>query len=116
MSTAALSSELADINFEKTSTLFNLAAIQSQIGAMANCTSDDGLKTAAKNFQGAATAFEAVAAVVHKHYTTPPSSDLDPTLLHALSQLMLVRVGRGDARGVGRREREKKKDGADADP
>ena len=86
--------ELADINFEKTSTLFNVAAIQSQIGAMSNCTSDDGLKTAAKNFQGAATCFEAVAAVVHKHYTTPPSSDLDPTLLHALSQLMLVgRIG-----------------------
>lgn len=42
---------LSDINFERVSVLFCIAALQSQIGALANSSSDEGLKTSLKAFQ-----------------------------------------------------------------
>ncbi len=42
---------LASASYEKMCLLFNIGALQSQIAASQNLTSDDGLKTAAKYFQ-----------------------------------------------------------------
>jgi hypothetical protein len=49
---------LASASYEKMCLLFNIGALQSQIAASQNLTSDDGLKTAAKYFQ------------VNKHYSS----------------------------------------------
>ncbi|EGD72559.1 hypothetical protein PTSG_00583 [Salpingoeca rosetta] len=81
---------LEDINFEMINVLYNMGAVHSQIGAMANISSDAGLKHASVNFQSAAVCFKNVAAQVHKYYTKPPSSDLQPMFLNALSFLMLA--------------------------
>eukprot|EP00043_Microstomoeca_roanoka_P007973 m.76873 g.76873 ORF g.76873 m.76873 type:complete len:900 (-) comp14045_c0_seq1:63-2762(-) len=81
---------LEDINFEFINVLFNIGAVHSQIGAMANLSSDSGLRHASVNFQSAATIFNTVAAQIHKYYTKPPSNDLQPMFLHALSFLMLA--------------------------
>jgi programmed cell death 6-interacting protein len=82
---------LTDINFEKICVLYCIAALQSAIGAISNYNSDEGLKAAAKHFQGAAVTFRAAASMVHKFYTNPPSNDLNPTLLNSLHVVMLVR-------------------------
>ena len=42
---------LASASYEKICLLFNIGALQSQIAASQNLTSDDGLKSAAKYFQ-----------------------------------------------------------------
>eukprot|EP00730_Choanoeca_flexa_P020286 TRINITY_DN9918_c0_g1_i1.p1 TRINITY_DN9918_c0_g1~~TRINITY_DN9918_c0_g1_i1.p1 ORF type:complete len:877 (+),score=239.98 TRINITY_DN9918_c0_g1_i1:62-2692(+) len=84
--------ELADINFEKISVLFCIGALQSCIGAISNYNSDEGLKTANKSFQSAASTFRAAASEVHKFYTDPPSNDLSPTLLNALQLVMLAQA------------------------
>ena len=44
-------SALPTAAFERACTLFNIAAMNSQIGALQNPEDDDGLKTAAKHFQ-----------------------------------------------------------------
>lgn len=46
-----ISAGLASASYEKMCLLFNIGALQSQIAASQNLTSDDGLKTAAKYFQ-----------------------------------------------------------------
>eukprot|EP00045_Choanoeca_perplexa_P013490 m.153355 g.153355 ORF g.153355 m.153355 type:complete len:893 (+) comp16368_c0_seq3:1586-4264(+) len=83
---------LSDINFEKINVLFCLGALQSCIGAISNYNSDEGLKTANKSFQSAASTFKAAASEVHKYYTDPPSNDLNPTLLSALQLVMLAQA------------------------
>lgn len=42
---------IASSSYERVCLLFNIAALQSQVGQSQNLTSDDGLKTAAKLFQ-----------------------------------------------------------------
>eukprot|EP00056_Hartaetosiga_gracilis_P016208 m.4283 g.4283 ORF g.4283 m.4283 type:complete len:832 (+) comp3854_c0_seq1:1357-3852(+) len=81
---------LKDMNFETICTLYNIGALHTQIGVQANTSSDSGLKNASINFQNAAVVFNAVAKSVHKFYTNPPSGDLDPNYLSALSFLMLA--------------------------
>eukprot|EP00055_Hartaetosiga_balthica_P014972 m.85484 g.85484 ORF g.85484 m.85484 type:complete len:832 (+) comp8744_c0_seq1:75-2570(+) len=81
---------LTDVNFETICVLYNIGAVHSQIGALANTSSDSGLKNASINFQSAASVFNAVAQQVHKYYTDAPSGDLDPNYLSALSFLMLA--------------------------
>ncbi|EDQ89503.1 uncharacterized protein MONBRDRAFT_32312 [Monosiga brevicollis MX1] len=83
---------LEDVNYEKICVLFCIAALQSQIGAISNYNSDEGLKTAAKNFQGAASIFRAAASEVHRYYTTTPSNDINSTLLNALHLVMLAQA------------------------
>ncbi|XP_043204066.1 programmed cell death 6-interacting protein-like [Amphibalanus amphitrite] len=79
---------VASFAFERICMLFNIAALQSQIAAVQNFESDDGLKTAAKMLQHAASNFNHLKTGVMSAIHQEPTPDLNPETLAALSQLM----------------------------
>ena len=79
---------IASFAFERICLLFNIAALQSQIAAVQNFESDDGLKTAAKMLQHAASNFSHLKTGVMSAIHQEPTPDLNPETLAALSQLM----------------------------
>jgi programmed cell death 6-interacting protein len=78
----------------KVCVLFNIAALHSQIAASQSMSLDEGVKAAIANFQSAASAFRQLASLVPAFFKSPPTNDLQPALLTALSELMLAQVRR----------------------
>ncbi|XP_037071951.1 programmed cell death 6-interacting protein-like [Pollicipes pollicipes] len=79
---------IASFAFERVCILFNIAALQSQIAAVQNFESDDGLKMAAKMLQHSASNFHYLKTTVMSAIHQEPTPDLNPETLAALSQLM----------------------------
>lgn len=83
-----------NVRYERASTLFNYAALDSHLAATADRTTELGLKTACNKFQQSAGTFHYLHSL-----TTPPSSidsnptiDLLPTTLKMCSNLMLAQA------------------------
>ncbi len=75
------------VAFEKASVLFNLAALHTQIGARQDRTvNSDTADAAVDNFLRAAGTLR----YIGEHFTHPPSFDLAPHTLEALTALFLV--------------------------
>jgi len=75
------------VAFEKASVLFNLAALHTQIGSKQDRqTSSDTADAAVDNFLRAAGTLR----YIGEHFTHPPSFDLAPHTLDALTSLFLV--------------------------
>lgn len=81
---------IASSSYERVCLLFNIAALQSQVGQSQNLTSDDGLKTAAKLFQLSSGIFAHLHPIVLSSVQADPTPDLHPDTLSALSALMLA--------------------------
>ncbi|XP_064396654.1 programmed cell death 6-interacting protein-like isoform X2 [Halichondria panicea] len=75
--------------YEQCCVLFNIGALQSQIAKSQNFDSDEGIKNAAKHFQGAAGTFQLLQEKVFAHLQTAPTPDLSAESTTALIQLML---------------------------
>jgi hypothetical protein len=76
------------VAFEKASVLFNLAALHTQIGSKQDRQLDsDSADGAVDNFLRAAGTLR----YIGEHFTHPPSFDLAPHTLDALTALFLVR-------------------------
>ncbi|ESO86831.1 hypothetical protein LOTGIDRAFT_207048 [Lottia gigantea] len=78
--------------YERVCMLFNIAALQSQIAAVQNNDSDEGLKTAAKYFQQACGIYGHLKDVVMSHVQQDPTPDINPDTVSALSSLMLAQA------------------------
>nr|CCF17539.1 ALG-2 interacting protein X/1 [Paracentrotus lividus] len=74
--------------FEKVCVLFNIAAMNSQVAALQSMDDDDGLKSAAKQFQTAAGIFSHVKGSVYSAVQQVRTYDMQPECLGALSSLM----------------------------
>ncbi|XP_041371730.1 programmed cell death 6-interacting protein-like isoform X2 [Gigantopelta aegis] len=83
---------IASAMYEKVCMLFNIAALQSQIAAVQNHDSDEGLKCAAKYFQQSCGIFGHLKDIVMSHIQQDPTPDLSPDTLNALSALMLAQA------------------------
>ena len=81
---------MTSLAYERMCCLFNLAAFQSQVAAVQNQESDEGLKLAAKLLQSAAGIFAYLKANVMGALQQEPTMDLNPDTLAALSALMLA--------------------------
>ena len=78
------------VAFEKASVLFNLAALHTQIGSKQDRQLDsDAADGAVDNFLRAAGTLR----YIGEHFTHPPSFDLAPHTLDALTALFLVSPG-----------------------
>lgn len=84
--------EIANAHYEKVCVLFNIAALQTQIGCTQNFESADGLIMAAKCFQNAAIIFKNLITVVQTHFKTPPSPEFQSVILGPLSDIMLAQA------------------------
>ncbi|XP_071493136.1 programmed cell death 6-interacting protein-like [Diadema antillarum] len=78
--------------FEKVCVVFNIAAMNSQVGALQSSDDDDGLKNAAKQFQAAAGLFSYVKSNVYSAVQQIRTYDMQPDCLGALSALMLAQA------------------------
>jgi programmed cell death 6-interacting protein len=78
--------------YERCCVLFNIGALQSQIAKSQNFDNDDGLKSAAKHFQGAAGAFQLLQEQVFARLQRAPTPDLSAESTTALQQLMLAQA------------------------
>eukprot|EP01137_Pigoraptor_chileana_P016237 Opistho-2@5709 len=79
------------LQYERACVLFNIAALQSQLGGGQSITSDAGLKAAATYFQASAGTLLHLADVVSKSIL-PQSADFARDLLSALSGAMLAQA------------------------
>lgn len=78
--------------YERCCVLFNIGSLQSQIAKSQNFDSDEGIKNAAKHFQGAAGTFQMLQEQVFAHLQTAPTPDLSAECTTALVQLMLAQA------------------------
>ena len=83
---------MTSFSYERVCCLFNLAAFQSQIAAVQNQESDEGLKLATKLLQLAAAIFSYLKANVMGAIQQEPTPDLNPETLGAISSLMLAQA------------------------
>ncbi|ELU08014.1 hypothetical protein CAPTEDRAFT_93887 [Capitella teleta] len=74
------------IIYEKGAILFNLGSLYTQIGAKQDRTTASGLTSALESFQRAAGAFR----TLHESFSNAPSTDMQPTTLEMLTELMLA--------------------------
>lgn len=81
---------MSSLAYERMCSLFNLAAFQSQVAAVQNIETDEGLKLAAKLLQHAATIFTYIKGSVMAALQQEPTPDLNPETLSALAALMLA--------------------------
>ncbi|CAK9828677.1 Tyrosine-protein phosphatase non-receptor type 23 [Anthophora retusa] len=79
---------LANIRFEIISILYNIGAMHTQLGALTERTSADGMKMACSHFQCAAWAFEHL----KNSYPQPSGVDLAPELMTFMHQLCLAQA------------------------
>lgn len=79
---------LANIRFEIISILYNIGAMHTQLGALTERTSADGMKMACAHFQCAAWAFEHL----KNSYPQPSGVDLAPELMTFMHQLCLAQA------------------------
>ncbi|XP_026668804.1 tyrosine-protein phosphatase non-receptor type 23 isoform X2 [Ceratina calcarata] len=79
---------LANIRFEIISILYNIGAMHTQLGALTERTSAEGMKMACAHFQCAAWAFEHL----KNSYPQPPGVDLAPELMTFMHQLCLAQA------------------------
>ncbi|XP_076756719.1 tyrosine-protein phosphatase non-receptor type protein myopic isoform X1 [Xylocopa sonorina] len=79
---------LANIRFEIISILYNIGAMHTQLGALTERTSADGMKMACAHFQCAAWAFEHL----KNSYPQPSGLDLAPELMTFMHQLCLAQA------------------------
>ncbi len=68
------------------------AVDRAQVAAAQPLHGDEALRAAATLFQASACAFAALAALVQQRFHPPPTGDLQPALLLALSALMLAQA------------------------
>ncbi|KAK7092226.1 programmed cell death 6-interacting protein-like isoform X2 [Littorina saxatilis] len=83
---------IASAAYEKVCMLFNIAALQSQIGSIQNFESDEGLKTAVKLFQQSCGILGHLKDIVLSHVQQEPTPDLNPDTLSSLSAVMLAQA------------------------
>jgi programmed cell death 6-interacting protein len=83
---------ITSFSYERVCFLFNLSAFQSQVAAVQNQESDEGLKLAAKLLQLSAAIFSYLKANVMGAIQQEPTPDLNPETLGALSSLMLAQA------------------------
>lgn len=83
---------MANHNYERACVLYNLAAVQSQLGKAQDLSSDGGRKTAASSFQDAAVVLKGLSNFIAASFKAIPAPDLHPALLLALSDLMLAQA------------------------
>lgn len=87
-----MSLTVASLSYEKVCVLYNIAALQTQVAAAQNSTSDDALKLSAKLFQSAAGIFNHLKGIVHSAVQQEPTPDLQPETLTALSSLCVAQA------------------------
>ncbi|XP_015515256.1 programmed cell death 6-interacting protein [Neodiprion virginianus] len=87
-----LSLTISSLAYEKVCVLFNIAALQSAVGATQSLDSDEGLKLAAKLFQQSAGIFNYLKGNVMLAIQQEPTPDISPDTLGALSSLMLAQA------------------------
>ncbi|RUS90047.1 hypothetical protein EGW08_002160 [Elysia chlorotica] len=78
--------------YEKVCMLFNIASLQSQIAAIQNHESNDGMKLTVKFFQQACGIYGHLKDIVLSHVQQDPTPDLNPDTLSALSAIMLAQA------------------------
>ncbi|BFZ06266.1 hypothetical protein BsWGS_09305 [Bradybaena similaris] len=83
---------IASAAYEKVCVLFNIAALQSQVAAVQNHDSNDGLKLTVKLFQQACGIFGHLKDIVLSHVRQDPTPDINPDTLSALAALMLAQA------------------------
>ncbi|CAG5125760.1 unnamed protein product, partial [Candidula unifasciata] len=83
---------IASAAYEKVCILFNIAALQSQVAAVQNHDSNDGLKLTVKLFQQACGIFGHLKDIVLSHVRQDPTPDINPDTLSALAALMLAQA------------------------
>ncbi|XP_052043048.1 programmed cell death 6-interacting protein isoform X1 [Apodemus sylvaticus] len=83
---------LASLGYEKSCVLFNCAALASQIAAEQNLDNDEGLKTAAKQYQFASGAFSHIKDTVLSALSREPTVDISPDTVGTLSLIMLAQA------------------------
>lgn len=83
---------LASLGYEKSCVLFNCAALASQIAAEQNLDNDEGLKTAAKQYQFASGAFLHIKDTVLSALSREPTVDISPDTVGTLSLIMLAQA------------------------
>jgi len=81
-----------NVNFEKCSMLFNLAALHSQCAIDQDRSSSEGLKVACKKFQEAAGVFAYMKEHVSMRTDAPHPLDISPDAAKMLEQLMLAQA------------------------
>lgn len=72
--------------------MFNIAALQSSVGATQCLDSDEGLKTAAKLFQQSSGIFGHLKSAAPAAIPQEPTPDMSPETLNVLSCLMLAQA------------------------
>lgn len=85
---------VSSLSFERVCILFNIAAMQSQVGSSlgTDITNDDALKSAAKHFQQASGIFQSLKHTAVSCIQQDPTPDLQPDTLSALQSLMLAQA------------------------
>ncbi|KAM7336886.1 hypothetical protein ACRRTK_003005 [Alexandromys fortis] len=83
---------LASLGYEKSCVLFNCAALASQIAQEQNLDNDEGLKTAAKQYQFASGAFLHIKDTVLSALSREPTVDISPDTVGTLSLIMLAQA------------------------
>lgn len=83
---------LASLGYEKSCVLFNCVALASQIAAEQNLDNDEGLKTAAKQYQFASGAFLHIKDTVLSALSREPTVDISPDTVGTLSLIMLAQA------------------------
>ncbi|XP_041459788.1 programmed cell death 6-interacting protein-like isoform X1 [Lytechinus variegatus] len=78
--------------FEKMCVLFNIAAMNSQVGALQSVDDDDSIKKAAKHFSSAAGIFQYIKSSVYTAVQTVDTYDMQSECLGALITLMLAQA------------------------
>lgn len=79
---------ISSIPYERMCSLFNLAALQSQVAAVQSQENDEGLKLAFKLLQSATSIFSYLKANVMGALQQEPTPDMHPETLYALSLVM----------------------------
>ena len=83
---------MPSLGYERTCSLFNLAALQSQVAASQNFETDQGLRLAARLLQQAARILESLKGAASAICRRVPTLDLQTETLAALSSLMLAQA------------------------
>ncbi|CAD5119249.1 DgyrCDS7880 [Dimorphilus gyrociliatus] len=83
---------IASARYEQACILYNIAALQSQIAACQNISSEDGLKTAAKFYQQSAGILNYLKDNILSMLQRDPTLDINPDSLLTLSNIMLAQA------------------------
>ncbi|KAF8553948.1 BRO1-domain-containing protein [Imleria badia] len=94
---SAIPVALCSLTFERAATLFNLAALHSQLAASEDRSAQDGLKRATLHYQNAAGTFAFLRTVALPKLSIPPDAeesplDLTASFVHSLEFLMLAQA------------------------